>query len=261
MSTSTTTTLVLTGLTPPSQWYINADTTITLPTIQRYGWNYNSALTVDRNYMNLAYCIARNSYCLEGNMGTVFVRGIAIGSGHHVGPPLNLTVVAQATNTALVHRFHSECHAEANAVSACSKLGGPVGLSLEGTTCYVTRAPCTDCYRLLATAGVQRIVCPQSPCSDDCTNSIEALNIEWIIVQDTLEEKKQRDEECSLHEDSERVQLLRKERKLVRELEKGRRKKRRLERQQMDQTRRDNKKQKNEAAKTNKTITPTSTTT
>ena len=122
MSTSTTTTLVLTGLTPPSQWYINADTTITLPTIQRYGWNYNSALTVDRNYMNLAYCIARNSYCLEGNMGTVFVRGIAIGSGHHVGPPLNLTVVAQATNTALVHRFHSECHAEANAVSACSKL-------------------------------------------------------------------------------------------------------------------------------------------
>ena len=180
-------------------------------------------------------------------MGAVFVRGIQQGTGqalvpHELHNPLQpLAVVAQANNTALVKRFHSECHAEANAVSACCKLG----TSLAGTTCYVTRAPCTDCYRLLVTAGVHRIVCPQCPVSTDCVQSVHDLQIEWIEMRESVESRHTRDVECKAHEDPELVQHLRKERKLARELEKGNNKKRKLERQQMENEKRMQKSKKN----------------
>ena len=44
-------------------------------------------------------------------------------------------------------------HAEANAVSRAARLG----ISLEGSTCFVTLAPCYVCLKLLAVAGVRHI--------------------------------------------------------------------------------------------------------
>jgi dCMP deaminase len=236
------------GLTPPSQWYLSPSNVLTLPDIQRYGWNYDSSTrSIDQNYMDLAYRIARNSYCVEGNMGSVFVRGIPVGSGgvvvgggesggdgvsgdDKVGEESNAQsqgeIIAETVNTALVQRFHSECHAEANAVSACCRLG----ISLEGASCYVTRAPCTHCYRLLVTAGVTRIVCPHVPASDDCAASVRDLKIDWVVMRSTQEEMRARDQEASAHENSERTQLLRQERKAARVVQKQQSKQRKKER-------------------------------
>ena len=178
-------------------------------------------------------------------MGSVFVRGIPIGGGGGGGGIVGDSscsssssstlerdhhqsrgeIIAETVNTALVQRFHSECHAEANAVSACCRHG----ISLKGASCYVTRAPCTHCYRLLVTAGVSRIICPQVPASNDCAASVRHLNIEWITLRFTEDETKARDEEASAHEDPERIQLLRQERKVLRGLEKQRAKKRKKE--------------------------------
>ena len=234
-TTMSTTTNSQLGITIPNQWHVNNDQIVTLPTIQYYGWKYQDSSTVDKNYMDLAFRLARNSYCLEGNMGTVFVTGIPIGGGSISGANQNtpenylnsMRIVAVAINTALVRRFHSEGHAEANAVSACSG----AGVSLKGTSCYVTRAPCMDCFRLLATAGVERIICPQCPVSEDCTQSIRNLGIEWVTIQESQEDKEKRDKDCKLYENVELVQQLRKERKLVREAEKSLKTKRKLERQ------------------------------
>ena len=216
------------GITSPSDWCLH-DNIITLPKLNHFGWKYDeSDRSVDANFMDLAYRLARNSYCVEGNMGCVYVRDIPQGSGQAAGPTAPRgTIVAESINSALVQRFHSECHAEANAVSACCRHG----VSLAGTTCYVTRAPCTNCYRLIATAGVSRIVCPHDPASENCTESARKLGIEWIKLSPTNNELRIRDEEASKYEDTDRIQLLRKERKIVREEAKIKSRKRKAERQ------------------------------
>lgn len=47
-------------------------------------------------------------------------------------------------------------HAEANAVAAAAR----VGVSLKGTTAYVTHPCCAQCAALLIQAGVSRVVIP-----------------------------------------------------------------------------------------------------
>jgi len=50
------------------------------------------------------------------------------------------------------------CHAEENAIMHAAR----IGLSLKGSTAYVTWPPCTRCARSLIQAGVVEVVYPQS---------------------------------------------------------------------------------------------------
>lgn len=52
------------------------------------------------------------------------------------------------------YNFCRSVHAEANAVARAAKLG----VSLAGATCYTTLAPCYVCLKLMANAGIKRIV-------------------------------------------------------------------------------------------------------
>jgi len=45
-------------------------------------------------------------------------------------------------------------HAERNGVAYAARLG----LALEGSTLYVTHAPCYDCARSIINAGVERVL-------------------------------------------------------------------------------------------------------
>jgi len=45
-------------------------------------------------------------------------------------------------------------HAEANAIASAAQ----GGISVEGSTCYTTFAPCPVCLKLLTSAGIKRIV-------------------------------------------------------------------------------------------------------
>jgi len=45
-------------------------------------------------------------------------------------------------------------HAEANAIVQAAKHG----VSTDGATAYITASPCWTCFKLLASAGIKRIV-------------------------------------------------------------------------------------------------------
>lgn len=47
-------------------------------------------------------------------------------------------------------------HAEANAIIDATRKG----VTLEGTTAYITRHPCSLCASMLIQAGVKKIICP-----------------------------------------------------------------------------------------------------
>ena len=225
------------------------------PDLNQYGWERSSsggaaaaaaatqggsmsAATTDANFMDLAYRLARNSYCIEGNMGCVFVSNIPVGRGgdsRPLEPPAQ--IVCQSVNTACFNPFHSDCHAEANGVAACAAHGQP----LSGTTCYVTRAPCSECFKLLCMARVKRIVCPQEPASKRCADKVEALGIEWVRMRDSQDAARERDAACAAFEDWDRIAALRVERKRQRALHREQKKTEKAKRVALEARRKESK--------------------
>jgi dCMP deaminase len=135
--------------------------------LPRVGWRYEDWKSADENFMDLAYLLARNSEAKDGHMGCCVVRG--------------RSVVSTAINCALYGEFRSDVHAEAAAVSDCARRG----VALGGSAIYVTRAPCPKCYKLVAVAGVKRIVSPSDLETDDNVASARAFGIEVVRLEDS----------------------------------------------------------------------------
>lgn len=181
--------------------------------LSRYGWSWQPELAADANYMDLAYLIARNSTAMGGHMGSVIVAGIEAGMGDQASTQQLGEVTLCTINTPLFGAFRTDCHAEANAVSECARRG----LSIRGLSCYVTKAPCVSCFKLLATSGIGRIVQPDGGLtSRHCTASAEALGIEVISLRDMPERAARRDLLGRSNEDMGRVLALRLQRKRIR---------------------------------------------
>ena len=184
--------------------------------LNQYGWNWDAAFTTDENYLDLAYLIARNSTAKDGHMGCVLVRGISAGGGSVRSSDAVGELVLCTINSSLFGAHRSDCHAEANAVSACAACG----VAVRGLSCYVTRSPCVACYKLLASSGISRIVSPQNLDSPDCCASAVAIGIEVVVLRDSDARSDRRLALGHSNEDMERVKALREERKRLRK-EKG----------------------------------------
>lgn len=158
--------------------------------LNTYSWAWSPADSTDENYTDLAYLVARNSTCKDGHMGCVLVRGVKPGSGGERVGAARGDVLLCAINSSLFGALRSDCHAEANAVAECAARG--LSLRTAGTdaadravSCYVTREPCLACYKLLASAGVSRIVAPRAMDSADAVASAAVLGIEYRAVPDS----------------------------------------------------------------------------
>ena len=178
--------------------------------LNRYGWQWSEDESADANYMDLAYLVARNATAKDGHMGCVLVSSVRAGSS--TSEAQQGDVVLTTINSSLFGAHRSDCHAEANAVAECARRGR----SIQGLSCYVTRAPCTACYKLLASAGIGRIVAPQPLDSADCVASAAALGIENVAVRDSEQRAARRHGLGTSNEDMERVRALREERKRLR---------------------------------------------
>ena len=184
--------------------------------LNSYGWSWDGAFSVDENYLDLACLIARNSTAKDGHMGCALVQGVQTGSGATVRSDSPGEVVLCTINSSLFGAHRSDCHAEANAVSACAACG----VAVRGLSCYVTRSPCVACYKLLASSGISRIVSPQNLDSPDCCASAIAIGIEVVVLRDSDARSDRRLALGHSNEDMERVKALREERKRLRK-EKG----------------------------------------
>lgn len=183
--------------------------------LNTYGWSFDADFTTDENFLDLACLVARNSTAKDGHMGCALVRGVPLGGGDTTTSPdenSRAEVVLCTTNSSLFGAHRSDCHAEANAVSECAARG----VAARGLSCYVTRSPCVACYKLLAAAGVRRIVAPQPLDSADCAASATALGIECVVLRDSERRAARRHGLAQSNEDMERVRALREERKRLR---------------------------------------------
>ena len=148
-----------------------------------FGWRYDTSLTADENYMDLAVLVSRNSQCIGGHMGCVLVRGGGAGAGENAGE-----ILAVATNTPLFQPYASDVHAEVNAVSACARCGQ----AMAGATAYITMPPCKHCFMVLQGAGVARIVSRHGTQLENCLQAAADLGITWGVVKDSAASEQRR---------------------------------------------------------------------
>lgn len=142
--------------------------------------------------------LARNSEAKDGHMGCCCVQG--------------LEVIVEAINAPLYGEARSDIHAEAFAICDAARRG----LSLDGASLYVTRAPCSRCYRLIAFAGIAKIVAPNAMADKDAI-SADALGIKYTILRDDNERACWRRELAERHRDEDAIRRARERRKLLKQ--------------------------------------------
>lgn len=107
----------------------------------------------DDYFMGVALLISLRSACERLHVGCVLVSG-----GEHS----NRIIAAGyngflpgASHASHIREGHEQAtvHAEQNAIADAARRG----ISLEGSTAYVTHFPCINCAKILASAGVRRI--------------------------------------------------------------------------------------------------------
>jgi dCMP deaminase len=128
----------------------------------------------DSYFMKVAYETAKLSYCVRKKVGSILVRdNRAIANGYNGTIPkmcncceskefmshedsMTESEYPYEENGKRYRLVTNELtlHAEQNVLMFCAR----EGLSTKDTTLYVTLSPCKTCAKLLATAGVKRVV-------------------------------------------------------------------------------------------------------
>lgn len=106
---------------------------------------------LDIRYLKMARLWSENSYCTRRKVGALLVKEKMIISDGYNGTPSGFPNVCEdADNRTLPYVLH----AEANAITKVAKSNN----SSEGSTLYVTDAPCIECAKLIIQAGIKRVV-------------------------------------------------------------------------------------------------------
>ncbi len=108
----------------------------------------------DSYFMEIAKVVASRATCDRKYVGAVLVRDRLILSTGYNGSIRGLPHCTEAGHMMEEGHCVATIHAEANALVQAAKNG----VAVDGATIYTTASPCWPCFKLLANAGVRRIV-------------------------------------------------------------------------------------------------------
>jgi dCMP deaminase len=116
----------------------------------------------DEYFLGVAHAVKLRSDCERDKVGAVIVDGTnrIIATGYNGAPSGHdgCRSCPRRTSGVAPGSPYSNCvavHAEANAIVFCSYPD-----RTQPRTIYVTRQPCVDCAKLIAAAGINRVVTP-----------------------------------------------------------------------------------------------------
>ncbi|MGH7684791.1 MAG: deoxycytidylate deaminase [Vulcanimicrobiaceae bacterium] len=112
----------------------------------------------DAYFIGMAKFAAERGTCDRKRVGAVLVLDKRVLATGYNGAPRDWPDCSEAGHLMVQMGERQSCvrtiHAEHNAVLQCAIHG----VSCVGATCYTTASPCFDCFKLLAQAGIKRIV-------------------------------------------------------------------------------------------------------
>ena len=114
----------------------------------------HSRVSWDEYFMNIAHEVATRATCDRKHVGAVVVRDKSILTTGYNGSIRGLSHCDEEGHLMQDGHCVRTIHAEANAIIHAARNG----IRIEGATVYVTASPCFNCFKILANAGVTRIV-------------------------------------------------------------------------------------------------------
>lgn len=108
----------------------------------------------DEYFMNIAREVATRATCDRKHVGAVIVRDKAILATGYNGSIRGLPHCDEEGHLMEEGHCVRTVHAEANAIVQAARHGARI----DEASIYVTASPCWACFRLIANAGIKRIV-------------------------------------------------------------------------------------------------------
>ena len=113
----------------------------------------------DTIFMELAENLAKRSHCIKAQVGAVLAKDTRIISIGYNGPPAGThNCDEEFPDTGCPRDSKGSCslalHAEQNAILYAVKNGS----NIEGSTLYVTLAPCIACARVIYTMKISKVL-------------------------------------------------------------------------------------------------------
>lgn len=133
----------------------------------------------DEYFMAIAMQVATRATCDRKHVGSVIVRDRQILSTGYNGSIRGLDHCDDVGHL----MDHGHCvrtvHAEANAITQAARNG----VRLEGADIYVTASPCFGCFKLIASAGIRRIVFGEFYRDERIFDFAKQLNINLVHAE------------------------------------------------------------------------------
>ena len=126
--------------------------------------------------MNIAGEVATRSTCARKHVGAVVVRDKCILTTGYNGSVRGLPHCDDVGHLMEDGHCVRTVHAEANAIVQAARNG----VRIDGSGIYVTASPCWSCFRLIANAGIRRIVFGEFYRDAKVFEMSQALGIELV---------------------------------------------------------------------------------
>lgn len=137
--------------------------------------NDDKQLLLDLRYLRMARIWAENSYCERRKVGALVVKDKMIISDGYNGTPSGFENVCEDEHNVTKPYV---LHAEANAITKLARSSN----NSDGSTLYVTAAPCIECSKLIIQAGIKRVVYGEKYRLDDGIKLLRKAKIEVVYL-------------------------------------------------------------------------------
>lgn len=143
----------------------------------------------DDYFMQIAEVVKTRSTCMRRQVGAVIVKDNHIVTTGYNGAPSGLKHCTEDNScererlkipSGERHELCRALHAEQNAIISASKQG----VSVEGSTIYVTVHPCIICAKMLINAGIKRVVYKGTYPDNTSKLMLEEAGVEMVQVRE-----------------------------------------------------------------------------
>ena len=138
---------------------------------------------LDLRYLRMARIWAESSYCERRKVGALVVKDKMIISDGYNGTPSGFENVCEDENNVTKPYV---LHAEANAITKLARSSN----NSDGSTLYVTAAPCIECAKLIIQSGIKRVVYGEKYRLEEGINLLRKANIEVKYLNTDTDEPK-----------------------------------------------------------------------
>ncbi len=130
----------------------------------------------DQYFMNIAHEVGTRATCDRKHVGCVLVKEKYIIASGYNGSVAGLPHCDEEGHMMVAGHCERTTHAEVNAVVQAAKHG----VSTNGCTAYITASPCWHCFKVLASAGIRRIVFGEFYRDDRIFEAANTLGIDLV---------------------------------------------------------------------------------